>query len=91
MSQVIVTDDKLKSRREQSARKELQIDREGQFSKWKMSDITKFDPVAAGIGLALLPIFLSWYLIGLVVKMAIYVGAGISRLIGLSIGKSKSI
>lgn len=91
MSQVIVTDDKLKSRREQSARKELQIDREGQFSKWKMSDITKFDPVAAGVGLALLPIFLSWYLIGLVVKMAIYVGAGISRLIGLSIGKSKSI
>jgi hypothetical protein len=56
-----------------------------------MSDITKFDPVAAGIGIALLPVFLSWYLIGLVIKLAIYVGIGISRVIGLSIGKSKSL
>ena len=88
---MIVTDDKLKSKREQSARRELQIDREGQFAKWKLSDITKFDPIAAAIGLALLPIFFSWYLIGLIVKVAVYVGAGISRLIGLSIGKSKSI
>lgn len=91
MSQVIVTDDKLKSRRAQSARKEMQIDREGQFAKWKLSDITKFDPIAAGIGIALLPVFLSWYLIGLIVKLAVYIGIGISRVIGLSIGKSKSI
>lgn len=91
MSQVIVTDDKLKSRRAQSARKEMQIDREGQFAKWKLSDITKFDPIAAGIGIALLPVFLSWYLIGLIIKLAIYVGIGISRVIGISIGKSKSI
>lgn len=91
MSQVIVTDDKLKSRRAQSARKEMQIDREGQFAKWKLSDITKFDPIAAGIGVALLPVFLSWYLIGLIVKLAIYIGIGISRVIGISIGKSKSI
>jgi hypothetical protein len=91
MSQVIVTEDKLKARRAQSARKEMQIDREGQFSKWQLSDITKFDPVAAGIGLALLPVFVSWYLIGLVIKLAVYVGIGISRVIGLSIGKSKSL
>jgi hypothetical protein len=91
MSQVVVTDDKLKSRRDQSAKKELQIDREGQFSKWRMSDITKFDPIAAAIGIALLPVFFSWYLIGLLVKVAVYVGAGFSRLIGLLIGKSKTI
>lgn len=91
MSQVIVTEDKLKARRAQSARKESQIDRESQFSKWKLSDITKFDPVAAGIGIALLPVFISWYIIGLIIKLAVYVGIGISRLIGLSIGKSKSI
>ncbi len=91
MSQVVVTDDKLKSRRDQSAKKELQIDREGQFAKWRMSDITKFDPIAAAIGIALLPVFFSWYLIGLVVKVAVYVGAGFSKLVGLLIGKSKTI
>jgi hypothetical protein len=91
MSQVVVTDDKLKSRRDQSAKKELQIDREGQFAKWKMSDITKFDPIAAAIGIALLPVFFSWYLIGLLIKLAVYVGAGFSRLVGLLIGKSKNI
>jgi hypothetical protein len=91
MSQVVVTDDKLKSRRDQSAKKELQIDREGQFAKWRMSDITKFDPIAAAIGIALLPVFFSWYLIGLLVKVAVYAGAGFSRLIGLLIGKSKTI
>ena len=91
MSQVVVTDDKLKSRRDQSAKKELQIDREGQFAKWRMSDITKFDPFAAAIGIALLPVFFSWYLIGLLVKVAVYAGAGFSRLIGLLIGKSKTI
>lgn len=91
MSQVVVTDDKLKSRRDQSAKKELQIDREGQFAKWRMSDITKFDPIAAAIGIALLPVFFSWYLIGLLVKVAVYAGAGFSRLVGLLIGKSKTI
>lgn len=91
MSQVVVTDDKLKSRRTQSAKKELQIDREGQFAKWRMSDITKFDPIAAAIGIALLPVFFSWYLIGLLIKVAVYVGAGFSRLVGLLIGKSKTI
>jgi hypothetical protein len=91
MSQVVVTDDKLKSRRDQSAKKELQIDREGQFAKWRMSDITKFDPIAAAIGIALLPVFFSWYLIGLLVKVAVYAGAGFSKLIGLLIGKSKTI
>jgi hypothetical protein len=91
MSQVVVTDDKLKSRRDQSAKKELQIDREGQFAKWRMSDITKFDPIAAAIGIALLPVFFSWYLIGLLVKVAVYAGAGFSRLLGLLIGKSKRI
>lgn len=91
MSQVVVTDDKLKSRRDQSAKKELQIDREGQFAKWRMSDITKFDPIAAAIGIALLPVFFSWYLIGLVIKVAVYVGAGFSKLVGLLIGKSKTI
>jgi len=56
-----------------------------------MSDITKFDPIAAAIGIALLPVFFSWYLIGLLVKVAVYAGAGFSKLIGLLIGKSKTI
>ena len=91
MSQVVVTDDNLKSRRIKSGEQERQIDRESGFDKWKLSDVTKFDPVAAGLGLVALPVALSWYVIGLVVKFAVYVGIGISRLVGVLIGNNKAL
>jgi hypothetical protein len=91
MSQVVVTDDNLKSRRIKSGEQERQIDRESGFDKWKLSDVTKFDPVAAVLGLVALPVVLSWYAIGLVVKIAVYIGIGISRLIGVLIGNNKAL
>jgi len=91
MSQVVVTEDKLKSRRIKSGEQERQIDRESGFDKWKLSDVTKFDPVAAVLGLVALPVVLSWYVIGLVVKLAVYVGIGISRLVGVLIGNNKAL
>ena len=91
MSQVIVTEDNLKSRRMKSAEMERKIDSEGAMNRWRMSDITGFDPVAAAVGLAVLPIALSWFIIGGLVKLAIYVSISVSRFIGALIGKSKAL
>jgi hypothetical protein len=82
MSQVVVTDDSLKQRRLRSGEQERQIDREGQFKKWLKSDITGFDPIAALVGLAVLPVVAVWYLIGFLMKFSIYIGIGFSRLLG---------
>ena len=87
MSQVVVTTDSLKNRRDASAEKEAQIDREGEFEKWRLASISGFDPIAAAVGALMLPIVASWYLIGFVVKAAIYVSIAFSRAIGLLISK----
>jgi hypothetical protein len=89
MSQVVVTVDNLKKRRLESAGKESLIDREGEFEKWRLASISGFDPIAAAVGALMLPIAASWYLIGFVVKGAIYVAIAFSRVIGLLIPKQK--
>jgi hypothetical protein len=91
MSQVIVTEDNLKQRRQKSAESERQIDSEGAMNRWRMSDVTGFDPVAAAVGIAVLPIALSWYIIGALVKLAIYVSISVSRFVGSLIGRSKAL
>ena len=89
MSQVVVTDDSLKQRRQRSGEQELQIDREGQFKKWLKSDITGFDPIAAVIGLAVLPVVAIWYVLASLVRLSIYASIAFSRLLGSLIGTTK--
>jgi hypothetical protein len=91
MSQVVVTEDALKARRIKSGDQERKIDREGLFNQWRRSDITRFDPVAALVGVAALPVLVSWYIIGTVVKVAIYVAIGISRVLGALIGRNTKL
>lgn len=86
MSQVVVTDDNLKQRRLRSGDQERQIDRESQFKKWLKSDITGFDPVAALVGLAVLPVVAVWYALASLVKLSVYVAIGFSRVLGSLIG-----
>lgn len=70
MSQVIVTNDTLKQKREKSAEQEHRIDREGQFQHWKRSDITGKDLPKIAIGFAVLPIAALWaFLTGLIALM----------------------
>ncbi len=91
MSQVVVTEDNLKARRIKSGDQEKNIDRDGLFNKWRRSDITGFDPVAAIVGVALLPVLVSWYIIGMIVKVAIYVAIGVSRAVGALIGRNTKL
>jgi hypothetical protein len=89
MSQVVVTADSLKARRLKSGEREEQIDREGEFDKWRIASIAGFDPIAAAVGLAVMPIVISWYIIGFFVKFAIYVAISVSRVVGHLLGAKK--
>ena len=86
MSQVIVTNDPLKARREKTREQERRIDRESQFTRWRRSDITGPDPVAKLIGLAVLPILGLWGILCAVMTLALtvvnYVFKGLGRVIG---------
>lgn len=89
MSQVVVTEDSLKQRRLRSGEQERQIDRESQFKKWQLSDITGFDPIAALVGVAVLPVVAIWYVLSFLVRIAVYIGIGFSRALGALIGPMK--
>jgi hypothetical protein len=91
MSQVVVTEDNLKARRLKSGDQEKNIDREGLFNKWRRSDITGFDPIAALVGVAALPVLVSWYIIGTIVKVAIFAAIAVSRAVGALIGRNTKL
>lgn len=89
MSQVIVEKDKHSARRLKSGDQEQRIDREGGFAKWKRNDITGFDPIAAGAGLAAAPVVALFWIMSWTVKIALFGAAVIGKVVGLVVGKSK--
>jgi hypothetical protein len=90
MSQVIITDDNLKSKRTASATQEHAIDREGQFLKWRRNDITGFDPIAAAAGLAMAPVVFLFWIISMTAHVAIYFTLIVSKIVGKIVGPMKS-
>ena len=61
MSQVVVTQDALSSKREKSRKQELAIEKNEQFSHWLLSDISsKKSPIMAVLGIAFLPVAVFW-------------------------------
>lgn len=61
MSQVIVTDDKLKNKRQESRSQEQRITQDTRLAKWKLSGSTGTkDPLGMIIGVALLPVLAAW-------------------------------
>lgn len=90
MSQVIVTKDNLQSRRNQTATQEHKIDREGQFNRWRRSDISGFDPIEAAAGVAMLPVLGIWWVFSIVVQVAVFIAIAISKVVGKLIGPMKA-
>ena len=91
MSQVIVTNDELKSRREKSRDQERQIERESGFAKWRRSDITGRDPKLAVISMALMPVFGLWTLLGVVMVAMLELSKSLFRVLGQLAGGTKSL
>ena len=90
MSQVIVTKDNLQARRDQSASQEHKIDREGQFSRWRRNDITGFDPIETGAGVAMAPVLAIWWVFSIVVKVAVFAALIVGKLMSVAVGKWKT-
>ncbi len=82
MSQVIVTDDILNIKREESKRQEHKIDRESVFDHWRLNDITGRDPVAAAIGVLAMPVVVFWSLVAGCITLAFSVMVGVFKILG---------
>lgn len=90
MSQVIVTSDKLNARRKESAQQEHKIDREGRMKLWRRDDVTKFDPIAAAVGVAVAPVVGIFWILTKVTQIAIYFALLLSKVISKIVGPMKS-
>ena len=89
MSQVIVTNDDLNSRRSTAAEQEKRIPVEGEFAKWQRSDVVGFDPIKSAVGLAVLPIVAIWGFILGCISVAFGFAAVLSRVVGSIFGRKK--
>lgn len=92
MSQVIVTVDSYRAKREESRAQEQKITQDVRLSKWKKSDISGKDPVAMVAGLVFLPVLGMW--MGLMAVMLLmlsflrYIFKGLGMVIGVHKVKS---
>ncbi len=92
MSQVIVTDDLLKQKRESTRAQEAKISREEMFTRWRKSNIVgKKDPVKFVITLALLPVLALWALLTGFIYVVIAICEGIFKVLGKLVGGTKSL
>ncbi len=91
MSQVVVTDDKLKASRECSKAQEHRIKTEEGFARWRRSDITGADPVAKAIGLAVLPVLGLWAILGVIGAVMLELVNALFKVLGNLIGGKKSL
>ncbi len=89
VSQVIVTDDKLKTQRERSGAQEHKITVDASFARFRRNDVTKQDPAATLLGYVCLVLFGIWTLVSWVVLEILAVV--LFRPLGKILGGSKSI
>ncbi len=89
MSQVVIVDDNLKSKRLQSKKQEAAIDKHSFFKKWQKSDISKPSLVLKLIGIAVAPIVLFWTLIGVLMSAAITLCVFVFKMLSNLIPRSK--
>ena len=82
MSQVIVTNDILAIKREESKLREHKIDRESAFAKWRRDDITGRDPLAMAVGVMAMPVVAFWSLVASCITFSFSVMLGLFKLLG---------
>jgi hypothetical protein len=91
LSQVIVTKDKLQSKRDASRTQEANISREDMFAKWRRNDITGKDPIAAGIGMLLLPVVAAWAVLTGFIYLVLTILKYVFEALGKVVGGSRSL
>lgn len=63
MSQVIVTDDNLREKRQFTRQQEMKISTEDMYARWRIANVKQMRPLGLLIGLASLPIVAFWGLL----------------------------
>jgi hypothetical protein len=91
VSQVVVTEDKLSSRRQESRIQEHRITQDPRLAKWRMNDISGKDPVAMVLGIAFLPILAAWSGLLAVMMLMLTFLRYLFKGLGMMIGGSKSL
>jgi hypothetical protein len=92
LSQVIVTNDQLKPQRDLTRWQERDIDRDGQFKRWKRSDIvSRGDPVKILIGLAVLPVLALWGILAGIMAVAVAIVNFVFKGLGAVVGGKKNL
>jgi hypothetical protein len=91
VSQVIVTDDKYREKRQQSRLQEDKITQDARLIKWRRSDISGKDPIAILAGLAFLPVLAVWGGIMAIMMLMLSFLRYLFKGLGLVIGGSKNL
>jgi hypothetical protein len=91
VSQVIVTNDNLRERRQRTRGQEAKIDRESAMARFRFGDITGRDPVEILIGVALLPVVAFWAFITAISTVALYFMRLLLAVLGKIVGGSRNL
>lgn len=91
MSQVIVEEDSLKAKREQSRALEKKIQIEAHHQKWHLGGTAGVNTLAKIIGIAALPIIALWASLAFIMGFAFKVISGFFRLLGKVSPHSKTL
>ena len=91
MSQVVITEDHLKRRRELTRAQERLISREDHPQRWRRSDVTGKDAVARLVGYGVLPVLGLWVLLTTVLLLMLTIVKYVFKLLGQVVGGSKSL
>jgi len=83
MSQVIVEDDNLRVKRQNTRKQEIAIDRESIYQRWRLPDVKKTRPILQLIGIAVLPVVLFWTLLMGAMSLVLGFCLGLFRVLGL--------
>jgi hypothetical protein len=89
LSQVVVTRDRYKAKREQSLNQEHRISSEDEFRRFRMSDISKPDPIAKVAGLVALPIVAIWAGLTALVGFAMFLVLSVLKALGKLAGRRR--
>jgi len=86
VSQVVVTDDVLRDKRQKSALQEQQISCENGLDKWRMRSLhNKKHPLMTVVGIALSPILAAWAFlmlcVGYALGLAAFIFVGMRRIL----------
>lgn len=72
MSSIASARDGIQEQRKKSLSQERNIDRNGEFAHWKLTDVTQVSLIERGMALAVLPLMLIWFL------LLVFMSAGLS-------------